>query len=89
MKHHAKGRPIGKCKGCRLNLRTTCAAGVEPLLAWSRGTCRHWNDLTALERYQSPQLLTGARKAKLIRRVKAEQNRTVPHFNGQIALPVR
>ena len=40
MKHHAAGRPIGKCKGCCLNMRTFCAAGMEPKSDWDRGRSR-------------------------------------------------
>lgn len=82
MKHHANGRPIGKCKGCCLNLRRICAAGLEPKTVWSRGRCKRYNDQALLAASARPDPPVGAKAAKNRRRRKAIQEHTEPHHNG-------
>ncbi len=89
MKHHSAGRPIGKCKGCCLNLRTVCAAGLEPKAEWSRGRCRRYGDEAALEAYRKAAPPEGAKAAKLVRRAKAARMQTEPHHNGLVFIPAR
>jgi hypothetical protein len=89
MKHHAPVRPIGKCKGCCLNMRTFCAAGLEPKAQWSKGRCKSLNDQSLLEAYLHRPPPSGAKAAKLSRRAKAAHMNTVPHFDGQVFLPAR
>jgi len=84
MKHHVVERPIGKCKGCCLNMRTFCAAGLEPKNEWSRGRCRCRDDESVLERYYESVPATGRKAAKLRRRAKAVQVSTRTHENGRI-----
>lgn len=83
MKHHAAGRPIGKCKGCCLNMRTFCAAGMEPKSEWDRGRCRSQDDAAVLESFYRPVPLTGGKAAKLARRRKAVEVSTRPRCNGR------
>lgn len=84
MKHHAAGRPIGKCKGCCLNMRSFCAAGLEPKSEWSRGRCRSQDDAAVLEAFYRPSPATGEKAAKLARRAKAAQTATKPRCNGRV-----
>ncbi len=81
MKHHDSLRPIGKCKGCCLNLRTRCALGLEPKRVWSTGRCRRYNDLVALEGL-APAKECGAKLARVRRQTKAAMMATEPHYNG-------
>ncbi len=85
MKHHAAGRPVGKCKGCRLNMRTICAAGLDPKSEWDRGRCRGRNDTSVLEAYYRPVSLTGAKFAKLARRTRATERATRSRQNGRVS----
>jgi hypothetical protein len=87
MKHHARERPIGKCKGCCLNMRTFCAAGLEPKNQWNKGRCKNRNDRSLLEVFQNPPALTGAKAAKLSRRARAARMRTKRHVDGQVFAP--
>ena len=89
MKLRTRERPIGKCKGCCLNLRTVCAAGLEPKTEWDRGRCRAHNDELLLARFQEPAPATGAKAARQSRRAKAAMARTVPHHDGHIFVPAR
>ena len=86
MKHHAVGRPVGRCRGCCLNMRTMCAAGLEPRTEWSKGRCKDRDNASVLEAYYQPVPLTGTRAAKLARRTKAVQTATKPHLNGRKSL---
>ncbi|HUU59637.1 MAG TPA: hypothetical protein VMZ50_08840 [Phycisphaerae bacterium] len=83
MKHHDAGRPIGKCKGCCLNLRTYCAAGLSPKLLWSRGRCAHYGDNDLLQAVESRGGPEGATLARRQRQAKAGLAGTVPHYDGQ------
>jgi|GEM_PF-806576 len=82
MKHHDPARPIGKCGGCCLNLKTSCAAGLPPKDAWSRGRCTRHNDLGVLEQLAAAAPPSGARLAKLRRRQRAALAASEPHYNG-------
>ncbi len=89
MKHRSADRPIGKCKGCSLNMRTFCAAGLEPKAEWDRGRCRKLNDAAALEAFLNASPPEGAKAAKLQRRAKAAAMQTEPHHNGLVFVPAR
>jgi hypothetical protein len=89
MKHHTFGRPIGKCKGCCLNLRTICAAGLDPKSEWDRGRCRFRNQRDLLDRFYNPVLPMGAKAAKTQRRARAVAAETAPHYDGQVFAPAR
>jgi len=82
MKHHDLHRPIGKCKGCCLNLKASCAAGMLPKDAWARGRCRHYGDAELLEAIQQRPAPTGAELARLRRKAVAAREATKPHYNG-------
>jgi len=81
MKHQQHCRPIGKCRGCELNMRTFCAAGLEPKAEWDRGRCRSRNRLFSDTASFVP-VLAGAKAAKQQRRLKATQLATKSHFDG-------
>jgi len=83
MKHHDVSRPIGKCKGCCLNQRTSCAAGLEPKAVWDRRKCRHYNDRELLVQLAAAAAApSGAKLARQRRKVKADLMATEPHYNG-------
>ena len=84
MKHHDPRRPIGKCKGCCLNFRTLCAAGLEPKAQWDTGRCTHYGDarllLTPPDRVEP----TGAKLARARRKAKADESAGQPHYDGML-----
>ena len=81
MKHHDASRPIGKCKGCCLNFKTYCRAGLEPKAVWDRGRCKHHGDGDLLERLQQAPGPRGAKLARRQRQVRARRRATEPHHN--------
>lgn len=82
MKHHDPAHPVGKCKGCCLNLRTRCAAGFLPKRRWSRGQCRDYGNQELLEQVRHKPAIEGTRLARRRRRWKAALAHTEPHYNG-------
>jgi len=83
MKHHDARRPIGKCKGCCLNQRTVCLAGLEPKKVWDRRSCRHYNNAELLAELASGGgAPSGAELARMRRKAKADRTATEPHYNG-------
>jgi len=86
MSRHVGGKPISKCKGCCLNMRTFCAAGLEPRQEWSKGTCKVRNNYSILENYLhdiAPITLNIQQR----RRVGSVKMKTAPHYNEQVFLP--
>lgn len=84
MKHRCPERPIGKCRGCCLNAKSNCMAGLEPREEWERGKCRHFNDLTLMDAIETAPPPTGAHLAKLQRKTRALQAGAEPHYNGML-----
>jgi len=82
MKHHDVCRPIGKCKGCCLNFKTYCLAGLEPINQWDRGRCRSYGDAGLMDRILHQPAPTGAKLTRLRRRTRAKALAGVPHYNG-------
>ena len=82
MKHHDVYRPVGKCKGCCLNLRTYCAAGLPPKDQWDGRRCKHYGDAVLLKDIQRRPGPSGAKLARLRRKAKAEAAATEPHHDG-------
>jgi hypothetical protein len=82
MKHRDALRPIGKCKGCCLNFKTHCRAGLEPKATWDRGRCKHYGDWDLLERLQRAPAPEGAKLARRRRQQLARQAATEPHHNA-------
>ena len=81
MKRHGSRRPIGKCRGCELNMRTFCAAGLEPYAEWDAGRCRFRN--RSLSEVASSRLVpVGAKVAKERRRARATMLATKSHADG-------
>ena len=69
-------KPIGKCKGCPLNLRTECAVHVGPAEMWSKGRCKDYGKEELLREYlkRIEQLQTNPRlKAREQRRKLSKQ----------------
>ncbi|HUS47710.1 MAG TPA: hypothetical protein VM098_06300 [Phycisphaerae bacterium] len=82
MKKHRLAHPIGKCKGCCLNFKTFCRAGLIPKDEWDRGRCRHYDDKGLLEQALNQPPPTGAHAARLERQARAARMGTEPHHNG-------
>ena len=82
MKHHDPLRPIGKCKGCCLNFKTYCKAGLPPKAEWDRGQCRHYGDTSLLDKLENAPPPTGASLARQKRKARARQTASEPHYNG-------
>ena len=82
MKHHDPRRPIGKCKGCCLNFKASCAGGFLPEERWNGRRCKHYGDAELLEQVLSRPEPTGARRARVARKGKAAAMATEPHYNG-------
>ena len=85
MKHHDARRPVGKCKGCCLNLKSLCAAGFEPLSQIRHGSCSHYDDAALLERVLNRPAPQGIRLARARRQQKAVTSAGKPHYNGNVA----
>ena len=83
MKHHDALRPIGKCKGCSLNRRRTCAAALEPKAQWSRGQCSCFGKQEILTQ-TSKFSVNGAKFSRLLRRSRAMQASGKPRGNGKL-----
>ena len=83
MKHHDALRPIGRCKGCSLNLRRTCAAALEPKVQWSKGQCPSFGNQEILTQ-TSKFALSGAKFSRLLRRSQALQASAKPRGNGRV-----
>ncbi|MHC4981966.1 MAG: hypothetical protein ACYTF6_02215 [Planctomycetota bacterium] len=82
MKSAKSPRPIGKCKGCCLNYKTFCKAGLAPKAQWNTGRCKHYDDRELLEKILNRPQPTGAHAARLRRKAKAAKAATEPHHNG-------
>jgi len=82
MKSPHSPRPIGKCKGCCLNYKKFCKAGLFPKAEWNKGRCKHYNDKELLEKILIAPAPTGARAARLKRKARAASAATEPHHNG-------
>ena len=84
MKHHDAFRPIGKCSNCCLNLRTQCAAGLQPKRQWRHDKCRRYDDHDLLAELTCLPEPTGAALAKAKRQAKAAEMAAEPHYNGVV-----
>ena len=86
MKHHDPLRPVGKCKGCCLNLRTRCAAGLLPKNQWDNGNCKQYGNTQLLCEVLRTGRLSEARFAvkfaRQIRKAKAIAMDTEGHYKG-------
>ena len=85
MKQSSGGKPIGKCKGCCLNMRTFCAAGLDPKLVWAQGYCKERNNYSVLQNYLHAVGPAGSTGAKS-RRIAAVKMKTAPHYNEIVFL---
>jgi len=82
MKHHDPLHPIGKCKGCCLNQKRSCAAGFSPKAEWNHGRCKHYGDEALLAQISERPTPSGAKAARLARKAKAVVKATEPHHDG-------
>lgn len=92
MHKHASSKPIGKCHGCPMNLKKSCAVFSNPREQWSHGSkpCKgfmnqalyqHWLD----EQMQKAPPETG----KEARREKMDELKTVEHQDGMLTPSAR
>lgn len=82
MHNDADSRPIGKCKGCPLNLKKRCAVFAHPHEQWSRGRCKGYMNTQMYADYLEEQSKTHDKTAREIRREKAAERKTTPHQDG-------
>lgn len=82
MKHRDPLRPIGKCKGCCLNFKTHCKAGLAPKATWDHSRCKHYGDMAMLQAMAAVSPPEGAHLAKLRRKARASATAAEPHYNG-------
>jgi hypothetical protein len=76
------GKPIGKCKGCPLNLKKRCAVFSNPFEMWQKGKCRGYGDEALLAEHVAAQAAVDAKQAKAARRETARRRKTEPHHDG-------
>lgn len=82
MHSNSDSRPIGKCKGCPLNLKRRCAVFEHPHKQWSRGRCKGYMNGQIVARYLDEQARPHEKTARDIRREKAVERKTIPHQDG-------
>ena len=75
-------KPIGKCKGCPLNLKKRCGLFTHPAQMWARGTCRAYMDEQLHAGYLARQTQFQAKTPKELRRERARKRQSEPHYNG-------
>ena len=74
-------KPIGKCKGCELNVRDRCAAFEWPMAQWAKGKCKGYNDAELIARHgaQAEDTLVTPRER---RQELFKLKKTEPHWQG-------
>ena len=83
MRRRDPHRPIGKCKGCPLNLRKRCGVFQDPKEQWDRGKCKGFMNEELHAEYLQKQSEFHAKTPKEIRQEKSRRNKTEPHHDGQ------
>jgi hypothetical protein len=85
MRHRHPYSPIGKCKGCPLNLRKRCAIFPNPLEQWEKGKkCEGYMNEELHSRYLKEQAEAREKTAKDVRREKATKAKTEPHHDSRL-----
>lgn len=82
MHSNADIRPIGKCKGCPLNLKKRCAVFEHPHEQWSKGRCKGYMNQELYARYLNEQSRPHEKTPKDVRKEKAAERKAIPHQDG-------
>jgi hypothetical protein len=82
MRSRALGKPIGKCKGCPLNLRRRCAVFAHPREEWAKGNCKGYMNEQLHARYLEQKAQSHGDTPKELRRQKAAERKSGPHYDG-------
>jgi len=83
MRSHDLRKPIGKCKGCPLNLKKRCGLFDHPREKWAKGKCNGYMNEQLYAQYLEQQAEPPKRTLKEIRQEKAAQRNTEPHYDGK------
>jgi hypothetical protein len=75
-------KPIGKCKGCPLNLKQRCGIFARPGRMWAKGKCRGYKSEKLYARYVEQQARFHAKTPKDLRREGARRRKAEPHYDG-------
>lgn len=75
-------KPIGKCKQCALNMKRSCGVFAFPAQKWARGTCRGFMNELLYAEYVQRQSEFHAKTSKELRRERARNRGSEPHYNG-------
>jgi hypothetical protein len=84
MRHRHPHSPIGKCRGCPLNLRKRCAVFTNPLKQWENGKCEGYMNEELYARYLKEQAERHEKTSKEVRREKTAKTKTEPHHDSLI-----
>ena len=85
-------KPIGKCRGCPLNLKKRCAVFAHPQKQWRHGhkPCKGYMNQTLYEHYIQEQMQEVPPKTrKQIRQEKMAGLKTVEHQDGTLTQGAR
>jgi len=79
-------KPIRRCNGCQLNLRSHCGAFGVPRLMWDRGKCPGYNNEEMLMRYKATRgmVIQAKQEARRKRQEVQALRKTEPHHSGQM-----
>lgn len=82
MRASALCKPIGKCKGCPLNLKKHCGVFDYPREQWSKKTCEGYMNEELHAQYLEEQAQSHNDTPKELRREKAAERKSEPHWDG-------
>ena len=85
MHSNMDNHPVGKCKGCPLNLKKRCAVFSHPQEQWAHGHCKGFMNEPLYRQYLEEQTQASPKSHKEIRQEKAAERKTVAHQNGQVS----
>ena len=84
MHSDADSRPIGKCKGCPLNLKKRCVVFEHPHEQWSKGRCKGYMNEQMHTHYLEERAKTHEKTSRDIRREQAAERKTISHQDGTL-----
>ena len=80
-------KPIGKCQGCPMNLKKSCAVFSHPREQWSHGhkQCKGYMNQALYHHYLEEQMQAPPKNHKEIRQETAAELKTISHQNGRVS----
>jgi hypothetical protein len=82
MKHQNRLKPIGKCKGCPLNIKKRCGVFLHPKEMWDRGRCKGFMNDELYADYLEKQEQFHAKTPRELRQEQSKRNKAEPHHDG-------